>query len=90
MAKRDKIIEEPYSKSEINLMMENIDEKFKSVHEKLDAILKQTTLTNGRVLDNQNRLSKLENWRYYIVGGLAVISYPVYKFVEIVLNHISQ
>lgn len=51
--------EEPYSKREA-------DEFRKDVRESLSRIEVQTHLTNGRV-------SKLENWRYFVSGGMAVI-----------------
>lgn len=44
-----------------------LDEKFDGLHEKLDLILAQTTKTNGRV-------NRLEVWRGFVTGGLAIIS----------------
>ena len=51
--------EEHYTKNEIDLM-------HTPMIDKLDEILDQTKLTNGRI-------GKLERWRAYITGGLAVV-----------------
>mgnify|MGYP003131675375 CR=1 FL=1 len=52
--------EEHYTKNEIDLMHEPMIEK-------LDEILVETKKTNGR-------MSRLERWRSFIGGGLAVLS----------------
>lgn len=49
----------PYSKREI-------DNLHKSLHDKLDEIFHEVKRTNGR-------LSKLEVWRSFISGGLAIL-----------------
>lgn len=57
-----------------------IDERFNRLHDeimslgtlmnnKLDNIIVQTTKTNGTVGKHESRISSLENWRWYIVGG---------------------
>ena len=55
--------EEHYTKDEIDLMHKPIDEK-------LELILEQTTKSNSRI-------SKLERWRSFIGGGLAVLSFII-------------
>ena len=72
---------ENYSKREIDMIIkgisDHIDSKDTAHEEKLDMILAQTTKHNGR-------MSKLENWRSYLAGGLAIISViviPVFSLI---------
>ena len=53
-------MDEPYSNREIR-------EFFADIKKDLSDIKSQVTRTNGRV-------SSLENWRWFIMGGLAIIS----------------
>ena len=63
-----------YSKREIDLIVtgikQHIDDKDHNHEETLKKILTQTTKTNGRV-------NRLENWRAYLVGAWAVVSFIV-------------
>lgn len=53
-------------KEEIKGLKELIEVKFEYTDKKLEDIHRQTKLTNGRV-------SKLEQWRTYITGAMAVL-----------------
>ena len=52
-------MEKHYTRSEIDLIHESMDDK-------LDKILVQTTAHNGR-------MSKLERWQAYMSGGMTVL-----------------
>ena len=54
---------------------------FEGTHEKLDQILTQTTKTNGKVLGLQKEVSKLKEWRSYLIGAWAVVTLFVVPLV---------
>jgi len=58
---------------EVKDLEKMFDLKLENVHFKLDSIKEQTTKTNGNVIENQNRIGALENWRWYIIGGGTVL-----------------
>lgn len=54
----------------------------KSIDDKLELILKQTTATNGRV-------RRLENWRWFIVGAMVILGWLVANphITQLLLSH---
>lgn len=56
-----------------------LDEKFDGLHEKLDLILAQTTKTNGRV-------NRLEIWRGFISGGLAIVTIVILPIIFLLIK----
>jgi len=62
-----------------NLQNENrlstLEANYVSIHEKLDSILIQTTKSNGRI-------GKLENWRSYMLGSVAVMGVIIPLFIS--------
>jgi hypothetical protein len=65
--------QDDYSKREIDVFMQEIKDA-------LIRIEAQTTRTNGRV-------NKLENWRGFITGGLAILSAIMLPVVFIVIGN---
>lgn len=68
--------EKPYENREIR-------EFFKDIQSSLDRIETQTVKTNGRV-------SKLENWRAYSAGALAVITLVIVPILGWALYQIAN
>lgn len=66
----------PYSKREM-------DSHFLEIKETLSRIEIQTEKTNGRV-------TSLENWRWFIAGGLVIIGFAVPLFYSFFITRLSN
>jgi hypothetical protein len=53
-------------------LLESIQNFHGRTEETLKIILAQTTKTNGRVTKNEENISKLNEWKNYIAGGIAL------------------
>ncbi len=62
-----------------DLTPQTIAVMFKNIDEKLDTIHEQTLKTNGRV-------TKLESWRGFITGGLAILAVLVIPVLLLVIS----
>ena len=52
-----------------------IDSEMTILHETLKRIEEQTTKTNDRVNKHDDRLRVVENFRWYVLGGIAVFAF---------------
>jgi hypothetical protein len=64
-------------------LLGRLDERTRNLDAKLDAILEQTTATNGR-------LRTVEAWQAWIKGGLAVLSLAVPAVTGLVVYIITS
>lgn len=44
------------------------------IDERTHEILRRLNQINGKILDHEKRISKLEQWRAYILGAITVIA----------------
>ncbi len=76
-----------------NMAAENLGLRFDSVHVeivnlrdmidvKLDAIIKQTTKTNGLLIEHDGRIKSLENWRWYVIGIATILGMAIYEVLS--------
>lgn len=62
-----------------NELLARLDERYRRIDEKIDAILIQTTKTNGRLTKAEEEINHLKNWRsqlkgsYYVIGVVGTI-----------------
>lgn len=67
----------------VEVLQERLDHVTRSVDEKLEKILEQTTLTNGRVND-------LESWKDKIQGALIPISIISPVIAGLIVSYLAR
>ncbi len=67
-------IQEQLNKNDIEHLTKKVDEGFKGTYQRLDTL-------NGKV-------SKNTNWRYYITGGLAVLTVIVTSILISIIKEV--
>lgn len=72
-----------------NELLARLDERYRRIDEKIDAILIQTTKTNGRLTKAEEEINNLKNWRSQLKGSYYVIG-VVGSIIAIVLGIIFK
>ena len=55
-------------------MTDTTDKRLSNIEATLDAVLEQTTRTNGTVIKHSDQIDALESWRDKLAGALIPIS----------------
>jgi hypothetical protein len=73
-----------YSKREIDQLLMS---GFKSLHDRMDDFEQNTTGSLGRIetqtIKTNGRVSKLEQWKNYVLGGIAVLTFLVTTLIAV-------
>jgi hypothetical protein len=56
------------------MMTDSTDKRLSKIEATLDAVLEQTTRTNGTVIKHSDQIDALESWRDKLAGALIPIS----------------
>jgi hypothetical protein len=56
------------------MMTDTTDKRLSKIEATLDAVLEQTTRTNGTVIKHSEQIDALESWRDKLAGALIPIS----------------
>jgi len=70
-------------------LLARIDERQKALTDRLDAILEQTTKTNGRLIKAEDSIQKLQLWQSESKGnwkGVATVSTVIGAIIAGILN----
>lgn len=71
-----------------NELLARLDERYKRIDEKIDAILIQTTKTNGRLTKAEEQINSLNTWKsqwkaiYSFVGVIGTIIIAILTFLK--------
>ena len=73
--------------SEIKGLKELFNEKFRENEKSHDAILDQTKKTNGNVIGNAQRITRVEEWKNKVVGALIMTNIIILPILFIVVKN---
>ena len=74
-------MEQDYTKREIDIIFDRQEDHLKYIREKVDSIEAQTKITT-------NRVSNLENWKFYLSGAIAILTIIVLPIAFMIFNNL--
>ncbi len=71
-------------------MTDTTDKRLAKIEATLDAVLEQTTRTNGTVIKHSQQIDELESWRDKLAGALIPISIASPVVAGLIVSYLSK
>ena len=71
-------------------MPDTTDQRLAKIEATLDAVLEQTTRTNGTVIKHSQQIDELESWRDKLAGALIPISIASPIVAGLIVSYLSK
>ena len=71
-------------------MTDSTDKRLSKIEATLEAVLEQTTRTNGTVIKHSDQIDELESWRDKLAGALIPISILSPIFAGLIVSYLSK
>ncbi len=71
-------------------MTDTTDKRLAKIEATLNAVLEQTTRTNGTVIKHSNQIDDLESWRDKLSGALIPISIASPVVAGLIVSYLSK
>ena len=71
-------------------MTDTTDKRLAKIEATLDAVLEQTTRTNGTVIKHSDQIDELESWRDKLAGALIPISIISPIVAGLIVSYLSK
>jgi hypothetical protein len=72
------------------MMTDDTNKRLAKIEATLDAVLEQTTRTNGTVIKHSQQIDELESWRDKLAGALIPISIASPVVAGLIVSYLSK